>query len=83
MDQNSLPEILAFLERVSEMNEDTAYDASDEPLVNAIIEMVKAEGHTSIMEDFDQPFVHPMITVQKWVEELKQIVRDEIAKKSA
>lgn len=83
MDGNSLPEIQAFLQRVSEMNEDTAYDSSDEHLVNAIIELVRAQGHTSIVEELDQPFVHPMITVQKWVEELKEIVNDEIIRKSA
>jgi hypothetical protein len=78
-----LPEMLAFLQRVSEMNEDTAYDSLDEPIVDAIIALVREQGHTSIEEDFDQPFIHPMITIQKWVEELKVIVHDEIAGKSA
>jgi len=82
MDQTKLPEMLTFLENVSEENEDTDYDTSDEHLVNDIIALVKEQGHTSIIEDFNQPFLHPMITVQKWVAELKQIVREEIGKKS-
>ncbi|MCF0063506.1 hypothetical protein MUK70_08975 [Dyadobacter chenwenxiniae] len=83
MDKNKLPEMLAFLQKVSEMNEDTAYDSSDEHLVNAIIDMVKQEGHSSISEEFDMPFIHPMITIQKWVEELKIIVIDNVRESNA
>ena len=73
MDKNMQPEMLAFLQKVSEMNEDTVYDSSDEYLVSAIIDLVTKGGHTSILEDFNKPFIHPMITIQKWVEELKVI----------
>ncbi|KAA6437090.1 hypothetical protein FEM33_19455 [Dyadobacter flavalbus] len=65
-----------FLEQVSEVNEDTEYDHSKEYLVEAIKQLVKEKGLTSIDEDFETPFVHPMITVQKWVEELKTTVRE-------
>lgn len=73
MDKNKLPQMLAFLQKVSEMNEDTVYDSSDDHLVSEIINLVIERGHTSILEDFNKPFVHPMITIQKWVEELKVI----------
>lgn len=79
MENNKLPELLAFLQKVSEMNEDTAYDSSDEHLVNAIIQLVEETGHTSISEEFNTPFIHPMITIQKWNEELKVIVKEKYA----
>jgi len=69
-----LAEILSFLNEISEMNEDTEYDSSKEHLVNAIIDFVKTKEKTSIAEDFETPFLHPMITIQKWVEELKLLV---------
>ncbi|TLV04081.1 hypothetical protein FEN17_06435 [Dyadobacter luticola] len=78
MDQQKLTDIYTFLEETERTNEDTEYDPSQEPLVNAIIELVNKNGNTSIAEDFGQPFVHPMITIQKWVTELKDIVRDEM-----
>ncbi|WP_141110353.1 hypothetical protein [Dyadobacter psychrophilus] len=81
MDNNKLPEMLAFLQKVSEMNEDTVYDSSDEYLVNAIIDLVKEQGHTSIAEEFDTPFLHSMITIQKWAEELKVIVIENFSDK--
>ncbi|MCF2494565.1 hypothetical protein [Dyadobacter chenhuakuii] len=76
MDKNMQPEMLAFLHKVSEMNEDTVYDSSEEYLVQAIVKMVDEKGYTSISEDFNTPFIHPMITIQKWSEELKEIVRE-------
>lgn len=74
--------MLAFLQKVSEMNEDTVYDSSDEYLVNAIIDLVRDKGFTSISEDFDTPFIHPMITIQKWTEELKTIVIENFSEKN-
>ena len=82
MDTSLLPKMQTFLEGVSEMNEDTVYNEADEYLVNAIIALVKEDGHTSIAEEFDQPFIHPMITIQKWVEELKLIVQEKIDQKA-
>ncbi|MCF2490929.1 hypothetical protein [Dyadobacter sp. CY347] len=76
MDKNMLPELLAFLQKVSEMNEDTVYDSSEEHLVNAIITLVNEQGHTSIADDFNTPFIHPMITIQKWSAELKEIIEE-------
>lgn len=74
--------MLAFLQKVSEMNEDTVYDSSDEYLVNAIIDLVRDKGFTSISEDFNTPFIHPMITIQKWAEELKRIVIENLSEKN-
>jgi hypothetical protein len=73
-----LTEILTFLNETSEVNEATKYDSSREYLVNAIIELVKAKKKTSIQEDFEIPFLHPMITIQKWVEELKLLVKQSL-----
>ncbi|MCF2506206.1 hypothetical protein L0663_22620 [Dyadobacter sp. CY107] len=82
MDKNKLPEMLAFLQKVSEMNEDTVYDSSGEYLVNAIIDLVRDKGFTSISEDFNTPFIHPMITIQKWAKELKRIVIENFSEKN-
>jgi len=79
--RSELIKIQEFLSAVSETNEDTEYDPSQEYIVNSIIELVKQHGNTSITEDFDVPYVHPMITIQKWVEELKLIVRDVLQEK--
>lgn len=76
LSEDLLSEMYLFLEKVSEANEDTEYDASKEYLVEAIKQFVKDKGLTSIDEDFETPFVHPMITVQKWVEELKTAVKE-------
>ena len=75
-----LIKIKEFLSTVSETNEDTEYDPSQESIVNSIIDLVKQHGNTSITEDFDIPYIHPMITIQKWIEELKLIVDDILQK---
>jgi len=80
--RSELIKIQEFLSVVSETNEDTEYDPSQEYIVNSIIEMVKQHGNTSITEDFDVPYIHPMITIQKWIEELKLIVNDVLREKN-
>jgi hypothetical protein len=83
MDQSTLSiqelEVIEdFLSKISETNEDTEYRPSEEHIVDLIITMVKDLNKTSITEDFEIPFVHPMVTIQKWCEELKIITRQEI-----
>jgi inhibitor of KinA sporulation pathway (predicted exonuclease) len=83
MDQSTLSiqelEVIEdFLSKISETNEDTEYRPSEEHIVDLIITMVKDLNKTSITEDFEIAFVHPMVTVQKWCEELKIITRQEI-----
>ena len=80
--RSDLIKIQEFLSVVSETNEDTEYDPSQEYIVNSIIELVKQHGNTSITEDFDVPYIHPMITIQKWIEELKLIVNDVLREKN-
>ncbi|WP_221391735.1 hypothetical protein [Dyadobacter sp. NIV53] len=80
--KEELIKIKDFLSRVSETNEDTQYDPSQENIVDAIITLVKELEKTSIVEDFNVPYIHPMITVQKWSVELKEIVSDLLAEKS-
>jgi hypothetical protein len=79
MNQERPLEIYAFLEETERTNEDTEYDVSKDPLVNALISLVNASRETAIIEDFEKPFVHPMVTIQKWVTELKQLIRAELA----
>ncbi|KAA0993651.1 hypothetical protein [Dyadobacter aurulentus] len=78
-DRQLLLKMHGFLEETAATNEDTTFDPDQEYLVEALIRLVKARGKTSIAEDFDTPYLHPMLTVQKWVEELKLIVADTLA----
>jgi hypothetical protein len=75
-----LHELKSFLEKVGNSNEDTTFSQEQEPLVQLLINLCTHLEKTSIVEDFEQAFVHPMITVQKWNTELEQIVVDEIDK---
>jgi len=74
--KQQLVKIQSFLTDVLETNEDTAYDPDQEYIVNDIIELTREQSKTSIAEDFSIPYVHPMITVQKWSSELKLMVED-------
>lgn len=76
MDRESLLKMYTFLEKTADNNEATSFDSSQDPIVEDLIALVKAKGKTSIAEDFETPYVHPMITIQKWVEELKGIVSE-------
>jgi hypothetical protein len=79
MNRETLLKLYAFLEKTADSNEATTFNATEDPMVEDLISLVKAQGKTSIAEDFEMPFVHPMITIQKWVEELKLIVRESLA----
>ncbi|MEO6285692.1 MAG: hypothetical protein ABIN80_11570 [Dyadobacter sp.] len=76
MDRESLLMMYRFLEKIADTNEATSFDSSEELMVEKLINLVKAQGKTSIAEDFEKPYIHPMITIQKWVEELKLIVSE-------
>lgn len=76
LSEDLLSEMYLFLEATSEENENTEYDSSKEYLVEGIKQFVKDKELTSIQEEFETPFVHPMITIQKWVEELKTAVKE-------
>ncbi|MCE7060098.1 hypothetical protein [Dyadobacter sp. CY343] len=81
-DQQLLLEMQQFLEEVSATNEDTTFDPDHDYLVEALITLVREEEKTSIVEDFDTPYLHPMLTVQKWVEELKLLVAEKLRDES-
>ncbi|KQS26772.1 hypothetical protein [Dyadobacter sp. Leaf189] len=83
MTQEELLRLAAFLEQTAETNEDTEFDSSQDYLVEELIRLVKEKGKTSIVEDFETPYVHPMITVQKWVEELKLLVAQTLGEQTA
>ena len=72
--KEELLKIQRFLSEVKDTNEDTEYDPDQEYIVNAIIQLVKEQEKASITEDFNVPYIHPMITVQKWSTELKDLV---------
>lgn len=74
--RDRLIKIQNFLTEIGETNEDTEFNPSQEAIVDSIIELVNEQGKTSIIEDFNLPYIHPMITVQKWNKELKDIVDD-------
>jgi hypothetical protein len=79
-DKHQLHLLKNFLTTVGDSNEDTRYSTDQEPLVQLLINLCKDLGKTSIIEDFDQEYVHPMITIQKWNVELKEMVEEEIRK---
>lgn len=83
MTRESLSEMYEFLEKTAASNEATSFDTSQERLVKELATLVKAQGKTSIAEDFETPYIHPMITIQKWVEELKLAVREALAQYSS
>jgi hypothetical protein len=74
--KSRLREIIVFLSKVSANNESTEYSADQEYVVEAIMDLVKAKGRMDIMEEFETPYIHPLITIQKWVDQLK-LVADE------
>ncbi|TDE15475.1 hypothetical protein [Dyadobacter psychrotolerans] len=78
-----LRNVMDFLSTISETNEDTDFDASQDYLVEAIKTLVSEKDKTSVVEDFEVPYLHPMITIQKWNEELKLIVSEAILEKEA
>jgi len=73
LEKTSLEEIQAFLARIGESNESTEYSTDQEYIVNGIIELARIKGRTAIVEDFETPYIHAMITIQKWIDELKLI----------
>ena len=82
MDTDMLLQMRAFLQETADTNEDTEYDPAQEYLVEAIIELARSKNESEIVEEFETPFVHPMITIQKRVAELKDLVEAEIAKQN-
>jgi hypothetical protein len=74
MDKELLTRIHRLLEKAEATNEATEYDPANDELLDALARIAREEGETAIVEDFEKPFVHPMITVQTWVKELKQLV---------
>ena len=74
-----LTEMRKFLIRVGQTNEDTRYNTDDERIVDSIIALVRVQGKISITEDFDVPYIHPMITIQKWNAELIDKIEELLA----
>jgi len=73
LENTSLEEIIAFLTKIGDSNESTEYSTDQEYIVNAIIELAKLKGKAAIVDDFETPYIHPLITIQKWIDELKLI----------
>lgn len=68
-----LEEVIAFLSKISANNESTEYSADQEYIVEAIIDLARAKGRKDIVEEFETPYIHHLITIQKWVDDLKLI----------
>lgn len=78
LDLPLLSKIQDFLLKTEENNEDTEYSSDQEYIVNAIIELVGVKGRMTIMEEFEKSYIHPLITIQKWIDELKLITNEAI-----
>lgn len=81
--KSRLAEVKAFLSKISESNESTEYSAKQEYIVEAIIDLAKAKGRNDIVEEFETPYIHHLITIQKWVEELKLITDEALTNAAA
>ncbi|GGM88791.1 hypothetical protein GCM10010967_21850 [Dyadobacter beijingensis] len=79
MDTIQLLDTFRFLEKVSDFNEDTEYDPADQPHIDRLITLSKEKDQKAIVEDFNKPFLHSMVTIQQHVEELKELVARELA----
>ncbi|WP_353720404.1 hypothetical protein [Dyadobacter sp. 676] len=75
MDTTQLLDTFRFLEKVSGFNEDTEYDPADQKFIDILVTLARERNKKAIVEDFNKPFLHPMVTVQQRVEELKELVR--------
>lgn len=75
MDQSHLLDTFRFLEKVSGFNEDTEFDPDDQPYIDTLTQLAAEYQKAAISEDFNKPFLHPMVTVQQHTEELKELVR--------
>ncbi|MBE9462523.1 hypothetical protein ACFP1I_10205 [Dyadobacter subterraneus] len=78
LNKSRLQEIKVFLNKIGETNESTEYSTDQEYIVQSIIELAKIKGRQAIVDDFDTAYIHHLITIQKWVEELKLIADEAI-----
>lgn len=78
LSKSRLHEIKAFLNKIGETNESTEYSQDQQYIVESIIEMVKTKGRQDIVSEFETAYIHHLITIQKWVEELKVIANEAI-----
>ena len=76
LESPSFEEIQAFLAKIGQNNESTEYTSDQEYIVKGITELAKIKGWTAIVEEFETPYLHPMITVQKWIDELKHLANE-------
>lgn len=73
LNKSRLQEIKVFLSKIDETNENTEYSADQEYIVESIIELVKIKGRQDIVDEFKTAYIHHLITIQKWVDDLKRI----------
>lgn len=73
LNKSRLQEIKVFLDKISNTNENTEYSADQQYLVESIIELAKIKGRQDIVDEFETAYIHHLITIQKWVDELKRI----------
>lgn len=73
LNKSRLQEIKVFLSKIDETNESTEYSADQEYIVESIIELAKMKGRQDIVNEFETAYIHHLITIQKWVADLKRI----------
>ncbi|MCF0069190.1 hypothetical protein LZD49_01820 [Dyadobacter sp. CY261] len=83
MYKSQLLDTYHFLEKVSGFNEDTEYDPADQPHIDALRNLAESRDQKAIVEEFNKPFLHPMVTIQQHVDELKELVRLELLDRQA
>ncbi|MCF0058691.1 hypothetical protein [Dyadobacter sp. CY356] len=76
LSKSRLQEIKVFLNNIDASNESTEYTADQEYIVISIIELAKLKGRQDIVAEFETAYIHHLITIQKWVAELK-VITDE------
>ncbi|WP_159473036.1 hypothetical protein [Dyadobacter sp. 3J3] len=73
INKSRLQEIKVFLNKIGETNESTEYSTDKEYIVKSIIELVKIKGRQDLVDEFEKAYIHHLITIQKWVIDLKHI----------
>lgn len=73
LNKSRLQEIKVFLDKIGNTNESTEYSADQQYIVESIIELAKFKRRQDIVDEFETAYIHHLITIQKWVDDLKLI----------
>jgi len=76
LNKSRLHEIIVFLDKINSTNESTEYSVDQDYIVESIIQLARLKGRQDIVLEFETAYIHHLITIQKWVSELK-VIADE------